>query len=185
MFLINDNELQTNIKNKIRVIDEDGNQIGLMSSAEALQLAESRKLDLVKIAPLATPPVYKIMNYGKFKFNQSKKLKESKKSQKVMSMKEIRLSLAINDHDLNTKIKNAIKFLSSGNKVKVSVRFKGREMLRTAHGHSLIEKVQQACADYGSLDKPGKLEGKNLNAIIVPKSKKQSANSNAAPKKVD
>lgn len=179
MFLINEKELQINgniREKKIRVVDEEGKQLGLMSSAEALALAGSKNLDLVKIAPLANPPVCKIMNYGKFKFNQSKKLKESKKNQKLMSVKEIRISLSINDHDLNTKIRNAIKFLSAGNKVKISVKFKGREMLRASYSHTLIEKIQKACADYGSLDKPGKMEGKSLTAIMVPKTQKQSLN---------
>lgn len=147
-----------------------------MNLAEALSLAASKSLDLVKIAPLANPPVCKILNYGKFKFNQSKKLKESKKNQKLMAVKEIRISLSINDHDLNTKIKNIIKFLAAGNKVKISVRFKGREMLRASYSHTLIEKIQKACVDYGSIDKPGKLEGKSLTAIMAPKAQKQNSN---------
>ena len=177
-FLISNKELQVNEhihEKQVRVIDEEGNQMGLMSSLAALRVAASKNLDLVNIAPLANPPVCKIMNYGKFKFEQSKKLKESKKSQKTMTIKEIRLSPSINEHDLNTKIKNAIKFLTAGNKVKISVRFKGREMLRANYSHNLIKKIQQACSEHGSLEKPGKLEGKSLTAILIPKQKKQTS----------
>lgn len=149
-----------------------------MTLKEALTLAETKNLDLVKIAPLANPPVCKIMNYGKFKFDQSKRLKESKKGQKSMSVKEIRISLNINIHDLETKIKNAIKFLNAGNKVKVSVRFKGREMLRTKSGYELIEKVQEACAEHGTVEKPAKFEGKNLSVIIIPKTQKKATTTN-------
>lgn len=145
-----------------------------MSSVDALNLAISKNLDLVNIAPLASPPVCKIMNYGKFKFTQSKKLKDSKKNQKVMAIKEIRVSLNINEHDLQTKIKNVIKFLTAGNKVKICVRFKGREMLRVSYGQNLIDRFQQACSDCGSIDKPGKLEGKSLTALIAPKAQKQN-----------
>ncbi len=140
-----------------------------MDLAQALELAVSKNLDLVKIAPMSSPPVCKIMDYGKFKFDQSKRIKLTKKNQKTASMKEVRVSLNINEHDLNTKIKNTIKFLSAGSKVRVCIKFKGREMLRIDSGHVLIEKFRQLCSSYGSIDKAEKLEGRNMTAIITPK----------------
>ena len=189
-FLINEQDIQINeaIKEKkIRVIDESGKQLGIINTIEALTLAERKNLDLVKIAPLANPPVCKIMNYGKFKFDQSKRLKESKKSQKSISVKEIRISLNINIHDLETKIKSAIKFLNSNNKVKICVKFKGREMLRTQAGFELINQVTQACENFGAIEKNAKLEGKNLAVTIIHKTQKKT-NSNKTqipPNKID
>ncbi len=173
--LINEKDIQINeqiYERSVRVIDEKGQQLGIMETAAAIDLAADRKLDLVKIAPQASPPVCKIMNYGKFKFDQSKRLKESKKSQKSMTVKEIRISLTINEHDLQTKVKNIIKFLNSGNKVKINIKFKGREMLRANSGINLMDKIQELCADYGTIEKPSKLEGKSMVAIIAPKPQK-------------
>ena len=120
------------------MIGANGDQLGIMSSADALALAEEKELDLVKIAPNAVPPVCKIMDYGKFRFEQLKKEKEAKKNQRVVEVKEIRMSPSIDTNDLNTKIKNAMKFLNDGNRVKVTVRFRGREMAHTSLGEVLL-----------------------------------------------
>ncbi len=157
------------LEKEVRVVDEDGGQLGIMSSDKALQIASSKDLDLVKIAPQAKPPVCRIMNYGKYKFEQSKRDKEARKNQKTMELKEVRLSLNIDVHDFNTKLKNVIKFLKAGNKVKVSVRFRGREMAHTSLGEDLLNKFKGACEEYGSADKPGKMEGRSMVIVISPK----------------
>lgn len=169
---ISKKELQINEEiqdREIRVIGNDGSQLGLMQLEEALDVAFSQNLDLVKIAPLATPPVCKIMNYGKFKFEQTKKEKEAKKNQKTMEVKEIRLSISIDVNDFNTKVKNALKFLKTGSRVKVCVRLKGREMSRSALGFEILEKFKQACEEFGFSDKPAKAEGRNVVLVLSPK----------------
>lgn len=153
----------------MRVIDENGVQLGIMSAKEALKIAEEKKLDLVKIAPQANPPVCKIMDYGKYKFELAKKEKEAKKNQKVISVKEIRLTTTIEDHDFNVKVKNATRFLQDGDKVKVSIRFRGREVLHPEIGEELINKFIDTVKDYGVIEKKPKLDGKNLTAVIAPK----------------
>lgn len=171
--MISNKELQVNEEirdEEIRVIDEKGTQLGFMSSREALDIAVSKNLDLVKIAPKSKPPVCRIMNYGKYKFEQAKRDKEARKNQKIMEVKEVRLSLNIDVHDFNTKLKNAVKFLKSGNKVKVSVRFRGREMAHTGLGGELLERFQDGCSEYGFADKLGKLEGRSMIMIMSPKS---------------
>lgn len=155
---------------EVRLIGKEGEQLGIVPVEKALQLAYSENLDLVKIAPMATPVVCKIMNYGKFKFEQTKKEKETKKNQKVMEVKEIRLSINIDVNDFETKIKKAIKFLKAGNRVKLCVKFKGREMSRTESGLELIEKFSQRCKDFATSDKPAKTEGRNIIFILIPKS---------------
>lgn len=172
---ISNKELQINedIRDReVRVIGADGTQLGIMSAAQARELAYSKDLDLVKIAPQAKPPVCKIIDYGKFRFEQAKREKEARKNQKTIEVKEVRMNLNIDDHDLNTKINNAIKFLKVGNKVKVSVRFRGREMAHQELGRALLERFQQACADYGTVDKPAKMEGRSLSMFMVDKTKK-------------
>ena len=154
---------------QIRVVDESGAQLGFMSAKEALDVAVSKNLDLVKIAPQAKPPVCRIMNYGKYKFEQAKRDKEARKNQKAMEVKEVRLSLNIDVHDFNTKLKNAIKFLKLKNKVKVSVRFRGREMAHVGLGGDLLKRFQDACSEYGLADKPGKMEGRSMVVVISPK----------------
>lgn len=154
---------------EVRLIDVDGSQLGILSSREALKLAVEKNLDLVKIAPQANPAVCRIMDYGKFKFEQSKRDKEARKNQKTIDMKEIRMSVNIGDHDFDTKLKNAVKFLTSGDKVKVSVRFRGREMAHIKLGHDLLEKFKQACSEYGQVDNQAKLEGRNLSMFISSK----------------
>ena len=156
----------------MRLIGENGDQLGIVSVQQALQMAYDRDLDLVKIAPQATPPVCKIMDYGKYRFEQAMREKEARKNQKTIEVKEVRMNLNIDDHDLNTKINNAIKFLKAGNKVKVSVRFRGREMAHQELGRALLERFQQACADYGTVDKPAKMEGRSLSMFMVDKTKK-------------
>ena len=154
---------------QIRVVDESGAQLGFMSAKEALDVAVSRNLDLVKIAPQAKPPVCRIMNYGKYKFEQTKRDKEARKNQKAMEVKEVRLSLNIDVHDFNTKLKNAIKFLKLKNKVKVLVRFRGREMAHAGLGVNLLKRFHDACSEYGFADKLGKMEGRSMVMIISPK----------------
>ncbi len=140
-----------------------------MSANKALEIAISKNLDLVKIAPQANPAVCRIMDYGKYKFEQSKREKESKKNQKVISIKEIRLSLGIDSHDFNTKLNQTVKFLNSGNKVKVSIRFRGREMAHTALGNQLMERFMEGIKDVGAADKQPKMEGRSMAVVISPK----------------
>ncbi len=143
-----------------------------MSAKEALALAEKSNLDLVKIAPGANPPVCKIMDYGKFRFEQTKREKEAKKNQKVMDIKEVRLSLNIDTGDFNTKVNHALRFLRDGNKVKVSIRFRGREMAHTEHGLDVMQRFAEACSEKGSVEKAAKLEGRSMLMFLVPKASK-------------
>lgn len=143
-----------------------------MSAKEALSLAEKSNLDLVKIAPNAVPPVCKIMDYGKFKFEQAKREKEAKKKQKVMDIKEVRLSLNIDTGDFNTKVNHALRFLKDGDKVKVSIRFRGREMAHTENGTVIMQRFAEACSEIGQVEKPAKLEGRQMLMFLVPKSSK-------------
>ncbi len=174
-FNISKQEQQINeeIRDKeIRVISDDGEQLGIMSAAEALKIAESRNLDLVKIAPMAKPPVCKVMDYGKFRFEKAKKEKEAKKNQKTIEIKEVRLSLNIDTHDFDTKINHARKFIAAGNKVKVSIRFRGREMAHPELGNAIMKRAAEACADCASIEKPAKLEGRQMLMFLAPKSGK-------------
>lgn len=143
-----------------------------MSAAEALKIAESRNLDLVKIAPMAKPPVCKIMDYGKFRFEKAKREKEAKKNQKTIEIKEIRLSLNIDTHDFETKINHARKFIASGNKVKVSIRFRGREMAHPELGQVIMKRCAEALVDCASIEKPAKLEGRQMLMFLAPKNTK-------------
>ena len=166
-------ELNEEINDKeIRLIGDQGEQLGIMSSAEALKIADEKGLDLVKISPQAVPPVCKLMNYGKFRFEQSKKEKEAKKNQHVVEIKEIRMSPGIDIGDFNTKLKDAQKFIADGNRVKVSVRFRGREMAHTDIGRDLLERFAQQCADTANLDKTPKLEGRMMSIFLSPKAGK-------------
>ena len=157
---------------EIRLIGDQGEQLGIMSSAEALKIADEKGLDLVKISPQAVPPVCKLMNYGKFRFEQSKKEKEAKKNQHVVEIKEIRMSPGIDIGDFNTKLKNAQKFIADGNRVKVSVRFRGREMAHTDIGRDLLNRFAEQCAETANLDKTAKLEGRMMSIFLSPKSGK-------------
>ncbi|MBC7766274.1 MAG: translation initiation factor IF-3 [Hyphomonadaceae bacterium] len=154
---------------EIRVVDHDGSQLGIMTSNDALALALSKNMDLVKIAPQATPPVCKILDYGKYKFELAKKEKEAKKNQHVVNIKEVRFSPTIDEHDLMTKVNNAIKFLHAGDKVKVAVRFRGREIHHSSLGYQLLKRVVELVGDAGTVEKLPKLEGKNMAMFFAPK----------------
>ena len=157
---------------EVRLIDSDGKQVGIVPLREALERAEERKLDLVNVAPNAKPPVCKIMDYGKYKYELAKKEKKAKKKQRVINVKEIRLTPNIEKHDLNVKAKRANQFLSNGDKVKVSVRFRGREMGHTEIGKVVLDDFAELTKDYGVIEKPAKLEGRNMTMTLAPKSDK-------------
>ena len=154
---------------EVRLVGPEGEQLGIVSSARALELADEKNLDLVKIAPQAKPPVCKIMDYGKHKFELAKREKENRKNQKVVAVKEVRLSSNIDEHDFNTKVKAGIKFLQNGDKVKVSVRFRGREITHSSLGRDMLMKFKDAIEEYGSVDKGTKMEGRNMAMFITPK----------------
>ena len=158
------------IDKEIRVIGDDGEQLGIMSAEAALKIAEEKELDLVKISPMAKHPVCKLMDYGKFRFEQAKREKEAKKNQRVMEIKEIRMSPGIGENDLNTKLKSALKFLADGDRVKVSIRFRGREMAHTHLGEAILRDFASKCAEVANLDKQPKLEGRNMSMFLSPKS---------------
>ena len=168
-----DHQLNEEIRDKeVRLIASDGTMVGIVSSESALAMAEEQELDLVKISPQATPPVCRLMNYGKFRFEQSKKEKEARKNQHVVEIKEIRMSPGIDIGDFNTKLRNAQKFLADGNRVKVSVRFRGREMAHTDIGKGLLDRFAEQCAEVANLDKAAKLEGRMMSVFLSPKAGK-------------
>lgn len=173
MRIISNKELQINeeIRDKeIRVVGVDGSQLGIMSAKEALEIAEKNDLDLVKIAPQATPPVCRIMDYGKYCFEQAKRDKEAKKKQKVVEIKEIRIiGLNIDTHDLEIKANNAKKFVRGGDKVKVTVRFRGRELGHPEIGTELMQRFADFCAEDAVVEKPAKMEGRNMYMFLAPK----------------
>ncbi|MGI6698678.1 MAG: translation initiation factor IF-3 [Clostridia bacterium] len=154
---------------EVRLIDVNGEQLGIMSAKEAQKAAYDRQLDLVKVAPHAKPPVCRIMDYGKYKYETSKKEREAKKNQKVINIKEVRLSPTIEKHDLEVKRRNAEKFLLSGDKVKVSIRFRGRQLSHTEIGHSIMEKFAGDLEELAVVEKKPKMEGKNMIMIMSPK----------------
>lgn len=154
---------------ELRLIGPDGAQLGIMSAREAQKIATEQGLDLVKIAPQAKPPVCKIMDYGKFCFEEAKREKEARKNQRTMDIKEVRFSPSIDEHDFQTKLKNAIKFLKAGDKVKATVRFRGREVAYASLGMQLLERVEQEVAECGTVEKKPKLDGKNMTMVITPK----------------
>ena len=163
-------QLNEDIRDKeVRLIGTGGEQLGIMSSEKALAIADEKGLDLVKISPQATPPVCKLMDYGKFRFEQGKREKEARKNQHVVEIKEIRMSPGIDIGDFNVKLKNALKFLADGNRVKVSVRFRGREMAHTDIGKKLLDKFAEQCAEIANVDKGAKLEGRNMSMFLSPK----------------
>lgn len=153
---------------EVRLIGPDGAQLGIMSGAAAKQMALEKDLDLVMIAPQGKPPVCKIMDYGKYKFELAKREKEARKNQKTVEVKEVRMSPSIDTHDFETKLGNAVKFLKSGDKVKVSVRFRGREMQHTALGKTLLDRFQEGIQEVGSVERPPKMEGRNMVMFIAP-----------------
>ena len=157
---------------EVRLIDENGNQQGVVTLDVALRMAEEADLDLVKIAPQAVPPVCKIMDYGKYRFDRQKREKEAKKNQKVVEIKEVQLSLNIDTHDLETKVNHALRFLKAGNKVKVSIRFRGREMVHPERGYEIMQSFAQACSELGVVEKPAKLENRNMLMFLAAKAAK-------------
>ena len=175
---ISNKELQINEEirdREVRVIGPDGAQMGVMSSQKALELAFAQNLDLVKIAPQAVPPVCKIIDYGKFRFEQSKREKEARKNQRVVDIKEVRLSLNIDTHDFETKAGHALRFLKEGNKVKVSIRFRGRELAHPELGKAVLDRILDILTENGvsyNLDKAALLEGKMMSMTLSPMKKK-------------
>ena len=154
---------------EIRLIGEDGEQLGIMSAREAMKIAQEAELDLVKIAPAAKPPVCKIIDYGKYKYEQARKEKEAKKKQKTVEVKEVRLSPNIDTNDLNTKINNAKKFISKGNKVKVTLRFRGREMAHVQQSKHILDDFAETLADVAVVEKPAKKEGRAMSMVLAEK----------------
>ena len=168
-----DHQLNEEIRDKeIRLIGDDGAQLGIMSAKDALEMAIERDMDLVKIAPNSNPPVCKIMDYGKYRFEQTKKEKEAKKNQRVVEIKEVRMSPSIDSNDFNVKLKNAQKFLKEGNRVKVTVRFRGREMAHTNLGEQLLTRFGQECAEIANVEKNPKLDGRLMTMFLSPKNTK-------------
>ena len=177
------NELLINeqIRDKeVRVIDENGVQLGIMPIARAMELSEQRELDLVKIAPQAVPPVCRLMDYGKHRFETSKKEKEARKNQKIIAIKEIRLSPTIDVHDVEVRVKNTIKFLSEGDNVKVSIRFRGRQTTHAEIGMRVMNDFAQQVSEYGTVSRPPRLEGRILSMTLAPKETKQDKSKKAA-----
>ena len=154
---------------EVRVIGPNGDQLGIMSASEALDIASKQNLDLVKISPQANPPVCKIMDYGKYRFEMAKREKENRKNQRVVNIKEVKLSPSIDTHDFETKLKAAVKFLGGGDKVKVTVRFRGREVQHSKLGEELLARFAEGASEVGNVEKAPKLEGKNMAMVIAPK----------------
>ena len=169
-FIISDLMINEQIRDKeVRVIGEDGEQLGVMSSRDAQKLADEAGLDLVKIAPTAKPPVCKIVDYGKYRYEQARREKEAKKKQKTIEIKEIRLSPNIDTNDLNTKVNAAKKFITKGDKVKVTLRFRGREMAHMASSKHILDDFAEALADIAVVEKPAKVEGRSMTLILAEK----------------
>ena len=154
---------------EVRLIGTDGEQLGIMSAREAMKIAQEAELDLVKIAPAAKPPVCKIIDYGKYKYEQTRKEKEAKKKQRTVEIKEVRLSPNIDTNDLNTKMNNAKKFISKGNKVKVTLRFRGREMAHVQQSKHILDDFAETLADVAVVEKPAKMEGRAMSMVLAEK----------------
>ena len=168
-----EHQINEEIRDKeVRLIDAEGNQAGIVPIAKALEAAAAKNLDLVKIAPNAVPPVCRVMDYGKFRFEQGKREKEARKNQHVVEIKEVRISPGIDVGDFNTKLKNAQKFIADGNRVKVSVRFRGREMAHTDIGRDLLVRFAESVAEVANLDKEPKMEGRSMSIFLSPKAGK-------------
>ncbi len=169
---INNKELSVNegIRDKeVRVIDVNGEQLGIMSPKKAMEIAEQRQLDLVKVAPQAKPPVCRIMDYGKYRFDMAKREKEARKNQRIINVKEVRLSANIEEHDMSVKAKHADKFLKAGDKVKVTIRFRGREMAHTSIGYDVMNKFTEMITHEHTVERKPKLEGRSMIMILAPK----------------
>ena len=159
---------------EVRVIDQNGEQLGVLPIRKAMELAEEAGLDLVKIVPTAKPPVCKLMDYDKYRYEQSKKEREIRKNQKVVSIKEVQLSATIEENDVQTKFKNAVKFLQDGDKVKVSIRFRGRQIAHADIGMKIMQDFAARIEEYGSIERRPLLEGRNMIMILAPKAEKKS-----------
>ncbi|MCM3786939.1 translation initiation factor IF-3 [Domibacillus indicus] len=157
---------------EVRLIDQNGDQLGIKQKREALEIAARVNLDLVLVAPNAKPPVARIMDYGKFKFEQQKKDKEARKNQKIIQLKEVRFSPTIDDHDFNTKLRNAIKFLEKGDKVKASIRFKGRAITHKEIGQRVLDRFAEACKEVATIESKPKMDGRSMFLIMAPKNEK-------------
>ena len=182
MFYISNVNYQINEEitdKEVRMIDEDGTQLGIMSSVEAMKIAVTKDLDLVKISPTSNPPVCKIMDYGKYRYEQAKRVKEVRRHQHVVEVKEIRMSPSIGINDFNVKLRNGVKFLKEGDRLKVTIRFRGREMAHTDIGEKLLVKFAEECAEFGSVDKNPKLDGRHMSMFLTPKNAKQQGNAPA------
>jgi translation initiation factor IF-3 len=165
-------EIQVNHEIKareVRVIDSEGRNLGIMSLKDALRRAQESHLDLVRVASGATPPVCKIMDYGKYKYEQSKREKEARKNQKIINMKEIRMNPNIDEHDFQVRVKNAIRFLKDGNKVKASIKFRGREITHTTLGEKVLKQMADCVKELGVIEKMPQIEGRNMIMIISPR----------------
>ncbi|NEX78420.1 translation initiation factor IF-3 [Bacillus thermocopriae] len=157
---------------EVRLIDQNGEQLGIKSKNEALEIAGRVNLDLVLVAPNAKPPVARIMDYGKYKFEQQKKEKEARKNQKIITTKEVRLSPTIDEHDFNTKLRNAIKFLEKGDKVKASIRFKGRAITHKEIGQNVLDRFAEACKEVSTIEAHPKMDGRSMFLVLAPKNDK-------------
>lgn len=153
---------------EVRLIDADGEQLGVYSPREAMNIAMDRQLDLVEVAPGAKPPVCRIMDYGKYKYEQNKKEREARKNQKVINIKEVKLRPNIEDHDFNTKVRKAQEFLEDGDKVKITIMFRGREITHANNGRELCDRVAEVVADVARVEKAPKVEGRNMTMMLVP-----------------
>ncbi|MBM4371887.1 MAG: translation initiation factor IF-3 [Deltaproteobacteria bacterium] len=157
---------------RVRVIDDDGNQVGILTVPEALDAARTAGLDLVEVSPLARPPVCRIMDYGKFKYQQKKKTQEAKKHQKVVQVKEIKVRPKTDEHDLDTKLRQAREFLAEGNKVKITMRFRGREIVYAEKAMETLFEIGKMIADHGDIEQHPNLMGRNMSMLVGPKTKK-------------
>ncbi|MFE7150852.1 translation initiation factor IF-3 [Heyndrickxia sporothermodurans] len=157
---------------EVRLIGQNGEQLGVKSRNEAIEIASRVNLDLVLVAPNAKPPVAKIMDYGKYRFEQQKKDKEARKNQKVINLKEVRLSPTIDEHDFNTKLRNARKFLEKGDKVKASIRFKGRAITHKEIGQKVLDRFAKECEDLGTIESKPKMDGRSMFLVLAPKTEK-------------
>lgn len=174
-------QLNEEIRDKeVRLVSDDGEQLGIVSSKEALEKAMEQGLDLVKISPTAVPPVCKLMDYGKFKFEQQKREKEARKNQHVVEIKEVRMSPGIDVNDFNVKLRNALKFLSEGDRVKATVRFRGREMAHTDIGRGLLLKFAEQCTELATLEKDPKLDGRHMSIFLSSRISKDALAKDAA-----
>ena len=171
---INDLQINEEIREReVRVVNEQGEQLGVMPTVQALKLAEEQQLVLVNIAPMAKPPVCKLMDYGKYRFEQSKREKEIKKNQKVIETKEVRLSATIEDHDIDVRYRQAVKFLQDGNKVKVSIRFRGRQIAHSEIGTDVMQSFAERIKEYGTVEKKPMIEGRNMTMMLAPRDPKK------------